>query len=51
MHWLAWIAIAYLVVAVLMFIGLCRRLEPLDLVALLSVVLMALIWPITLALG
>jgi hypothetical protein len=51
MHWLAWVAIVYLIIAVLTFIGLCRRLEPLDLVALASVGLAALIWPITLALG
>jgi hypothetical protein len=47
MHWLAWVAIAYLAVAVLTFIGLCRRLEPLNLTAFASTALLALVWPLT----
>lgn len=51
MDWLFWLAAAYLFVAVLVFIGLCRRLEPLDLAALLSLAAAALVWPLTLAGG
>lgn len=48
MFW--WIA-AYLFVSVLTFVGLVRRLEPLDIVAFLSVAAAAILWPVTLALG
>lgn len=38
-------SLAYLIIAILAFVALFKRLEPLDIIALLSILFMALFWP------